>query len=269
VLGDPGGGDDVARVHPILRVEGALELPEGPHERGAVHPFEERAPRAAVAVLARDRPAELDNEVGDLLGDRAHLLEAARRLQVDDRADVQAPHRAVAVVGADGLVLSEDLAKPRHELGELPGLDARVLDERDRLFVALHPEEEPEPGLAELPDGLLLCGAERDVRGVAEALALAAALERLDLGLHLRIALARVLDDQDRLGVAPDEAHAVGLFDVPPRQVQDHLVGQLDRIRAGLEDRLRGFERLLQIAVVDDVERGRRRTPHEADLGLE
>ena len=41
------------------------------------------------------------------------------------------------------------------------------------------------------------------------------------------------------------------------RQVEDHLVGQLDRVRARLEDRLRGLERLLHVAVVDDLERRR------------
>src|SRR5205809_6241371 len=45
--------------------------------------FRSRTPRPAVAVLARDRAAEVEHEARDLVGDRAHLLEPARDLEVD------------------------------------------------------------------------------------------------------------------------------------------------------------------------------------------
>ena len=41
-------------------------------------PLEELRARQAVAVLARERPAELDDEVGDVLGDAAHPGDVAR-----------------------------------------------------------------------------------------------------------------------------------------------------------------------------------------------
>ena len=163
----------------------------------AVHALEERAARAPVAVLARDGAAVLEHEVEDLVGDGLDLLEPARRLEVDHGADVQAADRAVAVVGALGVVLGHDLAEARHELRQVLGVDGGVLDEGDGLVLALHAEEEAEPGLAELPDGLLLGGVEGDVGGVAEALARAPRLERLDLGADLGRRLPRVLDDQD------------------------------------------------------------------------
>src|SRR5215813_15519386 len=85
-----------------------------------------------------------------------HLLEPARGLQVDQRADVQAADGAVAVVGALGAVLGHDVAKARHEHGQILGVHRGVLDEGDGLGLALGPEEEAEARLAQLPDRLLL-----------------------------------------------------------------------------------------------------------------
>ena len=217
------------------------------------HALEERAAGAPVAVLARDRALVLEDEVEDLVGHAPHLLEPARRLEVDQRPDVQTPDRAVPVVRALGAVLGHDVLEARDEDRQVLRVHRRVLDEGDGLGLALGAEEEPEPGLAELPDGLLLRRVERDVRGVAEAGRGALGLERLDLGADLGRRVARVLDDQDRARIALDEAHALGLLDVAARQVEDHLVRQLDGVGPGLEDGLRGLERLLDVAVVDHV----------------
>src|SRR5439155_25770086 len=140
-----------------------------------------------------------------LAGDRLDLLEPTRRLEVDNRPDVQATDRAVAVIGARGVVLGEDVREARHELLEMLRLDARVLDEGDRLLVALHAEQQAEAGLAQLPDRLLLGEIVGQVRGIPEALTGAPRLERLDLALDLPFTLARVFDDQDRAGIALHE----------------------------------------------------------------
>jgi hypothetical protein len=88
-----------------------------------------RAARAPVPVLARDGAVELDHEVGDLVGDLPDLLDPARVLDVDGRTDVQAAHRAMAVVGAVHPVPREDLAEAGHELRQVLRLHGRVLDE--------------------------------------------------------------------------------------------------------------------------------------------
>ena len=209
VLGDGGAGHDVAGIQPVLRVEGPLQLAEGLHDGGPVHLLQIGAARAPVAVLAGDRPVELPHQVEDLVGDGLHLVQAARGLEIDDGADVQAAHRAVPVVGAHRVVLGEDLLEARHELGQVSGLDAGVLHEGDGLLVPLHAEEKAEPGLAELPDGLLLARIQGHGRRVAEALALAQRLQGLDLGAHLGLAVPRVLHDEDGLGIALHEAHAL------------------------------------------------------------
>src|SRR5688572_10395389 len=150
-----------------------LEAAERLHEGGAVHALEEGAARAPVAVLAGDGAAELDDELRDLVRDGTHLLEATRGLEVDHGANVQAPHRAVAVVGAGGVVARKDVAEAWHEAREVLGIDGGVLHEGDRLLVALHAQEQAEPRLAQLPDRLLLAGVVGDVRGVPESLTLA------------------------------------------------------------------------------------------------
>ena len=135
-------------------------------------------------------------------------------------------------------MLGEDVGEARHEVLEVLGIDAGVLDEGDRLLVPLHAEEQAEAGLAELPDRLLLPDVVGDVGGVAEALPSAPRLQRLDLRCHLGVGLPRVLDDEDGAGVALHEPHARALLDVVAREVQDQLVGQLDGIGAGFENRL-------------------------------
>ena len=175
----------------------------------------------------------------------------------------------MAVVRALGAVLGHDVAETRDEDGQILRIDRGVLDEGDGLGLALGAQQEAEPGLAELPDRLLLGRIEGDVPGIAEASRGAPRLESLDLALDLCRGVAGVLDDQNGRGIALDEAHALGLLDVAAGEVQDHLVGQLHGVRARLEDGLRGLERLLHVVVVDDVDGGGLGALHEAHLGLE
>src|SRR5499433_2331898 len=269
VLGDRRARHDVARIHASLGVEGGLELAESLEDLGAEHALEEGAPGAPIAVLARDGAAVLEDEVEDLVGHVPHLLEPARRLEIDQRADVQAPDGAVAVVGALGPVLGHDVAEARHEDRQVFGIDRGVLDEGDGLGLALGAEEKPEARLAELPDRLLLGGIERHVSRVAEARLGTLGLERLDLGLDLSRRVPRVLHDEDRARIALDEAHALGLLDVVPREVEDHLVGELDRVWPRLQNRLRGLEGFLDVVVVDHVDGGGLGARHQAHLRLD
>src|SRR5439155_14063873 len=149
-----GAGHDVAGVHQVLGGEGALELAEGLHDHGAEDTLEEGAARAPVPVLAGDGALELEHEVEDLRGHAADLLEAARRLEIDEGPDVQAAHGTVAVVRALGAVLGHDVAETRDEDGQILRIDRGVLDEGDGLGLALGAQQEAETGLAELPDRL-------------------------------------------------------------------------------------------------------------------
>ena len=61
------------------RIERPLDLPERLVEHRPEHLLHERAADQAVAVLARQRAAELEHQVGDVVGDRLELADARRR----------------------------------------------------------------------------------------------------------------------------------------------------------------------------------------------
>ena len=71
-------------------------LPERLVELRAEHLLVEGAAHQAVAVLARQRAAELEHEIGDLVGDRLELGDAVGGLQVDDRPTCRQPTDACA-----------------------------------------------------------------------------------------------------------------------------------------------------------------------------
>ncbi len=64
------GVDDLAGVEQVVRVERTLQLAEGPVQHRAIHLLLERAADQSVAVLARERAAIPEHQLGDLAGDR-------------------------------------------------------------------------------------------------------------------------------------------------------------------------------------------------------
>ena len=77
-------------------------------ERRPEHLLHERAAHQAVAVLARQRAAELEHEVGDVVGDRLERADAVVGLQVDHRPHVQAADRRVRVDAGRRAVPGDD-----------------------------------------------------------------------------------------------------------------------------------------------------------------
>ena len=84
------GVDLLARVQLPVGVPGALELTERIHQLGPVHLLERPAVRLAVAVLARERAAVGEHEVGRLLVEAAEALDPLCRLQVEADPRVRA-----------------------------------------------------------------------------------------------------------------------------------------------------------------------------------
>ena len=143
--------DDPAGVEEGLRVEGALHGAKRLVQRRAEHLLVECAAHQAVAVLARQRAAELQHQIGDVVGNRLELRHAGRGLEVDDRAHVQAADRGVRVDAGDGAVAGDQLLEARDVVAQPLGRHRGVLDERDRLGVALHRHRQPERRLAHVP----------------------------------------------------------------------------------------------------------------------
>ena len=123
---------DFPRVHPVPRVEEPLGLLHRPIELAAEDAAVEFAAGQPVAVLARVGPAELEHQLTHLLGDRAHELRLPGRAEVDERADVQAPDRGMAVEASAQAARVQDLPEPARVGGEPGRLDGGVLDEGQR-----------------------------------------------------------------------------------------------------------------------------------------
>ena len=100
----------------LSRVERRLDLAERLVDRRAEHLFVPLAARQAVAVLAAERAAILQHQVGDVLGDAPHPRHVVGVLEVQQRADVQAADAGVAVEGAVGAVALQRLAEAGDEL---------------------------------------------------------------------------------------------------------------------------------------------------------
>ncbi len=144
--------DDVARIQNVMTVEDllhlAVELIELQTEEALVDP----ASRPAVAVLARQRAAvavqQLDREAEDL----GHLGDLGRVLGVDQRPDVETAGAGVGVVGDLRADRVAELLDPANVVGQVLHRHGRVLDERDRLVVALDAHQQAEAHLAHGPD---------------------------------------------------------------------------------------------------------------------
>ena len=69
--------NDLAGIEDAVWIEGLLDRAERVVERRTEHLLHERAAHEAVAMLTGERSAELEHEIGDVVGDRLEL--AARR----------------------------------------------------------------------------------------------------------------------------------------------------------------------------------------------
>ena len=144
-------GDDLAGIHEALRIERLLDLAEGARQPRAVHGLDPFGAHETVAVLAGVRALVFLDQRARFLGDRAHLLGAVLRAQVQHGAHVQAADRRVGIERAARAVLREHLRQALGVIGEMLERHGAVLDERHGFAVALHRHHDVEAGLADLP----------------------------------------------------------------------------------------------------------------------
>jgi hypothetical protein len=85
-------------------------------------------------VLSGDRSPTRDHQVGDLLGDLAHVAKRYGVARVEHRAHVQGPHGCVPIEAGPGAVTFHDLRHRDHELLQALGGHGGILDEGDRLL---------------------------------------------------------------------------------------------------------------------------------------
>ncbi len=246
--------DDLAGVEQAFGVERVLDRAKRVVERRAELPRDPFAAAQAVAVLAAVRALVAAHERRRLLGDRAHLRRAVAP-HVEDRPHVQRADRRVRVPGAARSVAREHLGQRVGVVGEVRERHRAVLDEADRLAVALQAHHDVEAGLPHLPEALL-----RAVVGHLDDASRQAQVahqrdEMRELRDERRLRVAGELDQQDRRRFARKRAlHRRRESGVGEREVDHRPVDQLDRRRAERDDVLRRLHRLAEGREVDDAE---------------
>ena len=125
------GVDQLAGVHPVLRVPRVLELAERLHQLGAEHDRQQLALRLAVAVLARERAAVLDHQVRRLGEEAPPVREPGGRAQLEVDARVDA---AVAEMAVERSAVAEALDQRL----EFPQVVAQAHRVHRRVFPADH-----------------------------------------------------------------------------------------------------------------------------------
>jgi hypothetical protein len=231
--------EDLAGVEDPFRIEEALDLLEDRIEV-APHPAHVGRAQEPVAVLPRERSAQLRHRAGRLLRDPRDLPVVLPVVGVHQQVDVDVAAAGVAEDHALDAVLPELLPQDADVVGELLRGDADVLDDARGAPHALHPLEDGRRRLA-------------DLREVREALPRGGPrLERLHLphrllGDRRRLAarLAVELHEQDGLRLrvqAP--ADQVLLHEVHDRAVQQlhRARPQRQELQHRLARRLRGRE---------------------------
>ena len=198
--------DDLTGVEDAVRVERAFDGSERLVELRPEHFFHERAAHEAVAVLAGQRAAVLEHEVGDFAGNGLEGLHACLGLHVDDGPDVQAAHRRVGVDAGLDLVPPDDPEKPLDVVAQPVGRDRRIFDERQRLGVVLHGHRQAERDLANAPHPGLCIGRQHVVVAIAEPVVTQVLLERVQARGEVLGPIRVELHAQDRPGVSLDEA---------------------------------------------------------------
>src|SRR5207249_4289367 len=96
--------DHLAGIHLPVRVPGRLELAEALDELVAEHLRQQLGARLAVAMLARERAAEREDEVGGVVEEAAPFGDPVRAREVEVPARVDTPLAVVPVESAPVLV---------------------------------------------------------------------------------------------------------------------------------------------------------------------
>ena len=113
-----------------------LELAHRLVELGAEDRLVQLGALQTVAVLAAHDAAEAVGQLGGGVGHLLHAPTPCDRLEVDQRADVEAAGGGVGVVGGGRAVAGDHLLDGADVLGQVLDRDRDVLDHRDRLGVA-------------------------------------------------------------------------------------------------------------------------------------
>ena len=154
VVVQPGRPHDAIRVEPAVGVPDPLELLEGPDDRWRIHAGEQFGPGRAVAVLAGQRPAVRDGEVGRVLQERSEVRDPGAGCEVEVDPDVQAAVAEVPVVDAAATVAGEHAVELAQVGAEPLRRHRGVLPARPRLAAVRGAGQDPGAVLPDPPQRL-------------------------------------------------------------------------------------------------------------------
>ena len=149
MVGHGAAVEDDARRKQSIGVEGVLERDEGGHELGTEELGQEPRARAAAAVLAGDGAVVLAHQAPDVVRQRVHAGDAGRRLEVEQRPDVQAAGGGMPGERGARAVLGDDALEVGDEGAQALRGDGGVLDERGRPLGTRRAHEQRQDGTAQ------------------------------------------------------------------------------------------------------------------------
>ena len=156
-------------------------------------------------MLAGERSAELEHQIGAGRRNRFELPDAGFRLEVDDRTDVETADRCVRVDAGARAVRADHRKKAIDVFAQPLGRHRRVFDEGQRLGIAFHRHRQAEGRFAERPDRGLRRGVGGMHVAIAEVPRSQIALEGVEPRRQVVGAIVVHLDAEKRRRIALDD----------------------------------------------------------------
>ena len=104
-----------------------------------------------VTMLAAQRAPEFEDEIGYLVGDGVHQIDASGFLEVYEWPNMQTPNAGMTVIPGFGAVPFNNFVEALHVLRQQFGSDGSVFDKRQRLRIALDVHHQAQTRLAHRP----------------------------------------------------------------------------------------------------------------------
>ena len=243
----------------IVGVEGFLDLAERMIKVARLA-AEELGPGEAAAVLARDRPAEVDRGVEDLAGHRFELGQVGRIAQVEEGPEMELTVAGMGIEGPAHLETFEDVLEPPDQFRQGFRGDGHVFHEGDGTARALHPHQAGGDRPAEAEEEVTVGPTGRlDGVGDQEPGSLDPAGELPEPVEDFPGIIPVDLDDQGRLGDLGDPAMHLGQHVTSQAQGSpvEELAGRRAEFQAGRD----------QLGRVHDRPNGRTTTACDGGIG--
>ena len=205
VFTDVLGVYNLSRIHQACGVKSLLDLLKGPVELVAKKFAILVTAHQPVSVLATPGTAVLADQVKRFLGNGPHDVQVFLLFEIQDGAQVNHPRTGMGIEGQGPVMLSTGVENPSHILTEMFHRYAGIFDERKRLCVPLHSQQNSQRMFSNTPYRFLRLFRGGVVIGIETFLMLQAGLHFCPAGLNLLLGFSAELHHQDGLRCALDK----------------------------------------------------------------